>query len=207
MTNQRSRTPGGQSTRDQIIAATCDLLEAQGFHATGMSEIIQTSGAPRGSLYYYFPDGKEGLAAEAIARTGEAVAARIRANLTVGDCLISSFAHFADQIAAAVEGSGFRAGGPLTAVAMETATTSERLNLACRDAYNRLCGAFAEQLVGAGYEAPRAAELAEFITAAIEGGIILSRTHHSGEPLRRIGRQIGRMLAASPPPGRMNDGG
>ncbi|HMQ35215.1 MAG TPA: TetR/AcrR family transcriptional regulator [Chloroflexaceae bacterium] len=200
MSSQRSRTPAGQSTRDQIIAATCDLMEAQGFHATGMAEIIQASGAPRGSLYYYFPEGKEGLAAEAIARTGASVAERIRANLAPGGCLVGAFSRFTDQIAAAIEHSGFHAGGPLTAVAMETATTSERLNRACRDAYGRLKGAFAEQLVAAGYPPARAAELAEFITAAIEGGIILSRTYHSGDPLRRIGRQVAAMLAASPPP-------
>lgn len=199
MSGQRPHTPAGQSTRDQIIAATCDLMEAQGFHATGMSEIIQASGAPRGSLYYYFPDGKEGLAAEAIARTGEATAERIRANLVEGDYIARSVARFAEQIAAAVEASGFRAGGPLTAVAIETATTSERLNQACREAYGRLTGAFAERLVAAGYPPARAAELAEFITAAIEGGIILSRTFHSGDPLRRIGRQLGAALAASPP--------
>lgn len=199
MSSQRNRTTAGKSTRDQIITATCDLIEAQGFHATGMSEIIQASGAPRGSLYYYFPDGKEGLAAEAIARTGESIAERIKANLSLNDCLAKAFAHFTEQIAAAVEQSGFRSGGPLTAVAMETATTSERLNLACREAYGRLQGAFTAALADAGYTPERAEELAEFITAAIEGGIILSRTYHSGDPLRRIGAQVGRMLAASPP--------
>lgn len=175
-------------------------MEAQGFHATGMSEIIQASGAPRGSLYYYFPDGKEGLAAEAIARTGEAIAERIRAGLAPTGCLASAIAALTEQIAAGVESSCFRAGGPLTTVAMETATTSERLNQACRAAYNRLSGAFAESLVKAGHPPERAAELAEFITAAIEGGIILSRTYHSGDPLRRIGRQIGALLAAAHPP-------
>ncbi len=200
MPSQRTRTPAGQSTRDQIIAATCDLLEAQGFHATGMAEIIQASGAPRGSLYYYFPDGKEGLVAEAIARSGEAAAQRIKATLDIGECRAHAFTHFTDQIAAAIEQSGFRSGGPLTAVAMETTTTSERLNLACREAYDRLKQAFDERLIAAGYAQAKAAELAEFITAAIEGGIILSRTYHSGDPLRRIGRQVAAMLAASPPP-------
>ncbi len=40
------------STRNQIIETTCDLLESQGFHGTGLSQIIKESGAPRGSLYY-----------------------------------------------------------------------------------------------------------------------------------------------------------
>jgi TetR/AcrR family transcriptional repressor of lmrAB and yxaGH operons len=194
-----AKTAAGRSTRDQIIAATCDLMEAQGFHATGLSEIIKASGAPRGSLYYYFPDGKEGLAAEAIRRTGEALAERISANLALSPHAGLGLAAFAGQIALAVERSGFKAGGPLTAVAMETATTSERLNQACREAYARLQGAFAAHLGAAGYPPDRADELAEFITAAIEGGIILCRTYHSGDPLRRVGAQLERLLAASPP--------
>jgi TetR/AcrR family transcriptional repressor of lmrAB and yxaGH operons len=192
------KTAAGRTTREQIIAATCDLMEAQGFHATGLSEIIKASGAPRGSLYYYFPDGKEGLAAEAIARTGEALAGRITANLAAAPEIGAGLAAFTLQIAAAIERSGFNAGGPLTAVAMETATTSERLNLACREAYTRLKGAFAASLAGAGFAPGRAEELAEFITASIEGGIILCRTYHSGDPMRRIGAELERLIAGPP---------
>lgn len=195
----RAKTAAGRSTRDQIVAATCDLMEAQGFHATGLSEIIRASGAPRGSLYYYFPDGKEGLAAEAIARTGEAISGRVAAALDDAPTAGAGVAHLARLVASAVERSGFRAGGPLTAVAMETATTNERLNLACRAAFGRLQGAFAAHLRGAGYPAGRAEELAEFITAAFEGGIILCRTYHSGDPLRRIGAQLEALLNAAAP--------
>jgi hypothetical protein len=46
------------TTRDQIIQAACTLLEKQGYPATGLNEIVRESGAPKGSLYYYFPDGK-----------------------------------------------------------------------------------------------------------------------------------------------------
>jgi TetR/AcrR family transcriptional repressor of lmrAB and yxaGH operons len=194
-----AKTAAGRTTRDQIVAATCDLMEAQGFHATGLSEIIRASGAPRGSLYYYFPDGKEGLAAEAIARTGAALAARIAGGLAEAPALGPGLAYLADQIAGAVERSGFRAGGPLTSVAMETATTSERLNLACRDAFTRLKGAFTCRLAADGYPPARAEELAEFITASIEGGIILARTYHSGDPLRRVGAELARLIATSPP--------
>lgn len=69
-------------------------------------------------------------------------------------------------------------------VAMETATTNERLNLACRTAYTRLQDAFAGKLAAHSYAQPE--ELATFITAAIEGGIILSRVHHTGDPLRQV---------------------
>ncbi len=56
------------STRDQIIEATAGLLETQGYRATGLNQIIEESGAPKGSLYYYFPGGKEEFSTEASAR-------------------------------------------------------------------------------------------------------------------------------------------
>ena len=70
---------------------------------------------------------------------------------------------------------------------METATNSERLNRACRDAFERVITAFAERLVTEGTPAERARGLSVFVTAAFEGGIILSRTYHSGDPLRQVG--------------------
>ncbi len=182
------------TAREQIVEATCDLLEAQGYHATGLNQIVAESGAPKGSLYHYFPDGKEELAAAAIERTGRDLAGRVEVGLASLDDPAAAVQFLAQRIADAVEQSGFRAGGPLTTVAVETATSSQRLNLACRAAYDRLQAAFAAKLVASGYTPQRAAELAAFITAAIEGGILLSRTYHSGDPLRRAGQELAALL-------------
>ena len=183
--------------RELIIEATCELLEAQGYHATGLNQIVAESRAPKGSLYHYFPDGKEELAAAAIERTGLELAGRVEAALALDDDPAAAVSYLAAAIADAVEQSGFRAGGPLTTVAMETATSSPRINLACREAYDRLQAAFAAKLAAGGHEPKRASELATFITAAIEGGIILSRTYHSGDPLRCVGRELAALLAVS----------
>jgi TetR/AcrR family transcriptional repressor of lmrAB and yxaGH operons len=169
-------------------------MEEQGYHATGLNQIVGASRAPKGSLYYYFPDGKEELAAEAIAHTGEKVAARIAENLSADDDPSRALRGFVRRIADAVEASGFRSGGPLMTVAMETATTSERLNHACREAYGSLQDAFAAGFERGGFSAPRADELATFVTAAIEGGILLSRTAHSGDPLRRVADELAQYL-------------
>ena len=66
------------TAREKILQAASELMEKQGYHATGLNEIIQKSGAPKGSLYYYFPDGKEQLASEAILRAGKIVSERFR---------------------------------------------------------------------------------------------------------------------------------
>ena len=183
------------STRDHLVSTTCDLLETQGYHATGLNQILKESGAPKGSLYYHFPEGKEGLTAEAIERSGHLVAERIRLNLAGDADAAEAVPAFIRRIAEAVERSGYRAGGPLQTVALETATSSARLNAVCQAAYRELERAFSDHLA-AGY-AGASTGLACFITAAIEGGIILSRTYHSGEPLRTVAGYVGQLLRAA----------
>jgi TetR/AcrR family transcriptional repressor of lmrAB and yxaGH operons len=183
------------TARDQILLTTSILLEKQGFHGTGLSEIIKESGSPKGSLYYYFPDGKEQIAAEAILQSGKLTAERIQAGLA-GNLTPSKAVHdFVLKIAENVERSGYGAGGPLTAVAMETATQSEKINSACQEAYGMIEAAFKNKLLESELSAKKAGELARFITAAIEGGIILSRTYHTGEPLRLVARQLKSILS------------
>lgn len=194
------------TVREQILQTTSSLLEKQGFHGTGLNEIIKESGAPKGSLYYYFPGGKEQIAAEAVLQSGSMTAERIRAGLAGAGPASQAIHDFIMNVAGHVESSGFGAGGPLTAVSMETATQSERINQACREAYGLIVTAFRDKLLDSGIPAERAAALATFITASIEGGIILSRTWHTADPLRLVAGQLRSLLAeeGSNPPGNSN---
>jgi TetR/AcrR family transcriptional repressor of lmrAB and yxaGH operons len=184
------------NARNQILQTTCDLLEKQGYNGTGLNEIVKQSGAPKGSLYYYFPEGKEQITAEAVLRSGQKTAERIRAGLAgTGSSAANALHDFLLLVAEHVESSGFAAGSPLTAVAMETATTSERINEACRSAYSMLQNAFRAKLLESGYSPSRAEELATFVTASVEGGIILSRTYHTADPLRTVAKQLKVLLS------------
>jgi TetR/AcrR family transcriptional repressor of lmrAB and yxaGH operons len=176
--------------REQILQTTCTLLEKQGYHGTGLNEIIKESGSPKGSLYYYFPDGKDQITAEAVIQSGNETAERIRLGLGESASASKAVYDFVMTIAEHVELSNFSAGSPLTAVAMETATKSERINLACREAYGMLKSAFNEKLLECGFTKLKSDELATFIVASIEGGIILSRTSHTADPLRLVAKQL-----------------
>jgi TetR/AcrR family transcriptional repressor of lmrAB and yxaGH operons len=121
------------NSRDRIMETTCTLLEVQGYQATGLNQIIRESGAPRGSLYYYFPGGKEGLVAEAVARTGVVVRERIEHELDAVQDTAAAVEGFVRSLAKHVEVSGFRSGGPIATAALEASATSERVRTACAE--------------------------------------------------------------------------
>ena len=49
-----------------MLEAAAQLFRVQGLRTTGLAEVLEKSGTPRGSLYHYFPGGKEQLAVEAL---------------------------------------------------------------------------------------------------------------------------------------------
>ena len=63
---ERTSTP----TRERIVEASAELFRLQGYAATGVKQIVAEAQAPFGSLYHFFPGGKEQLGAEAIRRSG-----------------------------------------------------------------------------------------------------------------------------------------
>jgi TetR/AcrR family transcriptional regulator, lmrAB and yxaGH operons repressor len=58
---------------DALIATATRLFSAQGYHGTGLNQLLAESSAPKGSFYYLFPQGKEELAAEVVRQSSEFV--------------------------------------------------------------------------------------------------------------------------------------
>ncbi|MDX1415365.1 MAG: TetR/AcrR family transcriptional regulator [Candidatus Promineifilaceae bacterium] len=185
------------SKREQIIETTCHLMETQGYHATGLNQILTESGAPKGSLYYYFPEGKEELGVEAIERSGHMIEMRIRQMISDIDDPVTAVSNFITALAGHVDASGYMAGGPITAIAVESASTNDRLREACRAAYESWQVAFAEKLAEGGFSAERSRRLAGVIVSALEGGIILSRSRRSPQPILDIAQEIEYLLRCS----------
>lgn len=58
------------TTREALVQATSFLLRRTGYYGTGLREILALSGCPKGSLYHYFPGGKDELVIAAIEVAG-----------------------------------------------------------------------------------------------------------------------------------------
>lgn len=176
--------------REQIIQTTGHLIEKQGYHATGIKQILAESEAPKGSLYYYFPEGKDELVEEAIFCTGNMIARRLQEVMGAHDHAAQAVPAFLRQLSQHVHEAGYQAGGPITAVALEAASTNERLNTACRQVYQLWQAVIEEKLLASGYSSARSKQLASVTIAMIEGAIILSRTERTITPLLNAAAEL-----------------
>ncbi|MDO4814476.1 MAG: TetR/AcrR family transcriptional regulator [Gemella sp.] len=58
-------------TKDNIIKAAVHLVQKKGYSETSIQEIVKKSKAPQGSIYYYFPKGKDEIICAAIDKIRE----------------------------------------------------------------------------------------------------------------------------------------
>src|SRR3546814_5023254 len=64
-------------SRTLMLVGAINAFREHGIATTSLTEIVERSGAPRGSVYHYFPEGKGQLAGEAVAYFGRGVSAAI----------------------------------------------------------------------------------------------------------------------------------
>lgn len=180
--------------REAILGAAVRLFRQQGYAATGLAEILEVSGAPKGSLYHYFPGGKPEIGEKAIARAGETVAAtlaQIAASATGSGDLVSQYF---DLLAGWLEESGFRDGSPLTTTILETVPEHEpirRAALAAFGSWRAILEAAAEK---DGIPAERAGALSSLAIMLIEGGMIQCRVQRSIAPLKLAAAEAKRLF-------------
>lgn len=181
-------------SRERIIRTAARLFQRQGYPGTGLKQIIEESGAPRGSLYFHFPGGKEELAVAALT---EACEARFDAMFRVFRETESAAAAVRVLVESAREElvrSGFSEGCPIATVVLEMASVSDSLQGACSKAWRGWEGLFEARLREDGYAPARARGLALTALALLEGSLLLSRAHRSTEPLDAVMAEVSRIL-------------
>jgi TetR/AcrR family transcriptional regulator, lmrAB and yxaGH operons repressor len=179
-----------ESSKSKLIHTASRLFQLQGYHATGLNQITKESGAPRGSLYYHFPDGKEQLAIESVQVTTKIVSERIEHGLSMSTDPVEAIQHFIIQMAEQFQKDSKTGGVPIASVALETSLISEPLRKTCQTAYETFQNAFSQKLIDSGYDERRAKELGIVINAMIEGAFLTSFTMGNTEPLHLVAKQV-----------------
>lgn len=185
-------------SREKILNAASELFHLKGYHATGLNQILEESGAPKGSLYYHFPNGKEQLAVEAIRASAETIAADIKFHLDAYDNPVEAIQHNIKTIARRfdqIEHLNQLSTVPIGLLAAETALVNENLRQACEDTFALWENLYFNKLRLNGYSEEQARLISRTINALIEGGVTRSLTTKSSEPLLQINQMIPLLLA------------
>jgi TetR/AcrR family transcriptional repressor of lmrAB and yxaGH operons len=172
------------------VAATAELLRRQGYAASGVNEIVARSGAPRGSLYFHFPGGKEELAVAAIEASGEQLERAIGHVLSASGDLAAALGALVDALAAGLESSDYADGCPVATVTLEAASTSEPIRAAADRAFTSWIAALAERLRAAGLDDAAAERRALLVLSSIEGALLLARARGDLGPLRAVREEL-----------------
>jgi AcrR family transcriptional regulator len=185
------------SPRERMVVSAALLIRERGAHPTAIADVLEHSGAPRGSAYHYFPGGRTQLLCEAIDYAGEYIASKISkagSGLEALDGLVSDYRK---QLLS----TDFRAGCPVVAVAVEAGDPGKPD--AAAPVIERAAAAFARwnddiaaRLVADGVSENRAAELAMLTTTSIEGAIVVARASRDVKPLDLVHGQLRALLQA-----------
>ncbi|HEY4224547.1 MAG TPA: TetR/AcrR family transcriptional regulator [Pseudolysinimonas sp.] len=164
--------------RERMVESAVILLAKKGVQATSFSEVLEASGAPRGSLYHHFPDGKDELIAAAVDLAGER-AVRLLDGLAglPNDEILDAFL---GMWRAVLDRSRFSAGCSVLAVTV--APSSPELLEHASSVFRAWRGRLAELFAAGGMPPDAARRFATSVVAASEGAVVLSRAEQSFEP-------------------------
>jgi AcrR family transcriptional regulator len=191
-------TNAGEGTRQKMVRGAAQLLRERGYTGTGFREVIERTGAPRGSIYHHFPDGKAQLAGEAVDYVAGLARGAIQQSFSGGGP-IAGLRAFVEVWRADFERSGYRAGCPIVAVAVENHDDAPELLDTASRAFDAWRGAFADSLRDAGVTGDRADRLAALVVAAVEGAIVLSRAERDPAPLLDVADELEDVIGAALP--------
>lgn len=179
-------------TKERILDTAYSLFQRYGYHAVGLNEIIAKSGSPKGSLYYYFPEGKEELALCAIKRARTQIEGDIQKSMAVPGDVKTVFTEHIRDLARRVGEDG--AHFSITLLALETMHVSEDLRKECTASYDMFIRFYEERLRTCGYETQRAHDLAIVIQCIVDGAITLSLLNDDMGYLEAAASQVDELL-------------
>ncbi|WP_233515374.1 TetR/AcrR family transcriptional regulator [Marinitenerispora sediminis] len=186
-------------TRDRIVQVTARLLQRQGYEGTGIKQIASESRATLGSVYHFFPGGKQELAAAAIRHGDQEFADLLRSALDSEDDPGKALVACTRELAAGLRDSDWTDGCPVTATALETIGRAPDIQLACAQAIEHWQDLVAGKLLACGFAADTARELASTVVSTLEGAELSAQVARSEEPLHTAGRHLARLVACYAP--------
>lgn len=196
-----------KDTRSRMIETTARLLQHRGYHGTALSDILAASEAPRGSLYFHFPGGKEQLALEATRAAVEETTSYLGQCLADAKTPAQGVRAFVDATAQLMRDSGYTFGCPVAPVILDGSGDLGEFDSLCRETLRRWMAMLRESFAAAGIPERRARTSALLVVAAIEGALLIARAFRDCGPITDLAAELESLVAADLPRRRVRPAG
>ena len=167
-----------EDVREKMVLGAMRLLATNGLEGVSFSTVLESTGAPRGSIYHHFPEGKNQLIELAVERAGQYLLAAMETPARTG--AVEVVEHFFDIWRKVLHGSDFQAGCAVLAVTV--ATREPSLLRRARDVFRAWQDRLTQQLAKGGLKPGHAKMMATVMITSVEGAMVLSRATRSSEP-------------------------
>ena len=184
------------SAREDMLSAAVELFRARGYEGVGVAELLAKSGAPRGSLYFHFPGGKEQIGAEVVARVGREVAERFRGLHESGVDMQTFIERVFKTTARECKDRDYKASCPMAAIATGFGADNPKLAAAVREAFDSWEEEIRVAAQARGMSEANAAVFASGMLTAMEGAFVISKAQASSRPHINASRAVQALAAA-----------
>ena len=181
-------------TRTRILETTGLLLRQRGYHGTSLNDILSASRAPRGSLYFHFPGGKDQLVIEVTRDSVARVTERLGEALATEKDPAVAVHHIYQSVARMLEDNQFSLGCPIAPVVLDSPTDVPELADLCRSAFEQWIGLLREAFVRAGVPERRAHALALLVESSLEGLMVIARATRDRAPLWAVADEVAALI-------------
>ncbi|QND65405.1 TetR/AcrR family transcriptional regulator [Mesorhizobium loti] len=184
-------------TRTRILETTGLLLRQRGYHGTSLNDILSASGAPRGSLYFHFPGGKDQLVIEVTRASVADVTERLGEALAAEKDPAVAVHHIYQSVGRMLEDNQFSLGCPIAPVVLDAPTDVPELAELCRSAFEQWIGLLRDAFVRAGVPERRAHALALLVESSLEGLMVIARATRDRAPLQAVADEVAALIEAA----------
>ncbi|WP_328394955.1 TetR/AcrR family transcriptional regulator [Nocardia sp. NBC_00416] len=192
----RHRDPDGP--RAAMINSAISLIRRRGVAAVSFADVLDASGAPRGSVYHHFPRGRAQLMTEATEVASSRVAAGVTRALAT-PATSAALRALADMLARGLDKDDYAVGCPIAAAALGNEPGAVA---AAGSAFDTLRDLIAAKLVADGARPQRARSIAVTVISALEGALIVARTERSPAALDTVVEELGELCRVAVEAGR-----
>jgi TetR/AcrR family transcriptional repressor of lmrAB and yxaGH operons len=186
-------------TRTRMLEATARLLRQRGYHGTSLNDILAASGAPRGSLYFHFPGGKDQLVIEVTRASVREVAQKLHDTLSAEKSPAVAVRRIVESTAEMLAQSDYARSCPVAPVVLDATTDIPELVALCREAFEEWIGLLRKSFINAGIPEQRAHSLALLVEASIEGMMVIARACRDYRPMLAVADELAALLEAAVP--------